>query len=66
MPVLYAAGTFDEGGIYRKDAQALYRATASADKTIELAPTAEHGVQLVGHAGKIREFVESFLRARSR
>jgi alpha-beta hydrolase superfamily lysophospholipase len=64
-PVLYVAGTIDEGGIYGQDAQALYRATASTDRAITLVPTAEHGVQLVGHPGKARTQVERFLRAHS-
>jgi pimeloyl-ACP methyl ester carboxylesterase len=66
VPVLYAAGTFDEGGVYRTDATALYDATAGKDKTIEFAPTAEHGVRLVSHPGKIRDLVESFIRLHTR
>ena len=62
VPVLYAAGTFDEGGNYRRDALQLYRATPSPDKAIEFAPTSEHGVQLVDAPGKIRSRVEGFLR----
>ena len=65
VPVLYVAGTIDEGGIYRQDARTLYTATAAADKAITLVPTAEHGVQLVGHPGKVRTQVERFLRAHS-
>jgi pimeloyl-ACP methyl ester carboxylesterase len=66
VPVLYLAGTIDEGGIYRQDAQTMYDATATSDKTIELVPSAEHGVQLVGHPGKARELVESFIGLHSR
>ena len=66
VPVLYIAGTFDEGGIYRKDAETLYDATAGSDKTIEFVPSSEHGVQLVSHPGKARELVEQFIRLRSR
>lgn len=66
VPVLYVAGTFDEGGIYRKDAETLYGATAAEDKAIEFAPTAEHGVQLVAHPGKLRNLVEDFIRLHSR
>jgi pimeloyl-ACP methyl ester carboxylesterase len=65
VPVLYVAGTIDEGGIYRQDARALYASTAAADKAITLVATAEHGVQLVGHPGKARMQVERFLRAHS-
>lgn len=65
VPVLYVAGTIDEGGIYRQDARTLYNATAATDKSITLVPTAEHGVQLVGHPGKARTQVERFLRAHS-
>jgi alpha-beta hydrolase superfamily lysophospholipase len=64
-PVLYVAGTIDQGGIYRQDAQTLYKATASRDKAITLVATGEHGVQLVGHPGKARTQVERFLRAHS-
>lgn len=63
VPVVYVAGTIDEGGIYRQDARTLYNATAATDKAITLVPTAEHGVQLVGHPGKARTQVERFLRA---
>lgn len=66
VPVLYLAGTLDEGGIYRQDAKTLYDATATRDKTIEFVPSAEHGVQLVAHPGKARELVESFIRLHSR
>jgi pimeloyl-ACP methyl ester carboxylesterase len=65
VPVLYVAGTIDEGGIYRQDAQTLYRTTAAGDKAITLVATAEHGVQLVGHPGKARTQVERFLRGHS-
>jgi pimeloyl-ACP methyl ester carboxylesterase len=64
VPVLYAAGTIDEGGIYKQDAQAMYRATPGTHKSIVLVPTAEHGVQLVGHPGKVRDRVEAFLAGR--
>jgi pimeloyl-ACP methyl ester carboxylesterase len=63
VPVLYAAGTIDEGGIYRQDARAMYEATPGSHKAIVLVPTAEHGVQLVGHPGKVRDRVEAFLAA---
>jgi len=66
VPVLYIAGTFDEGGIYRQDAETLYEATPAADKTIEFVPSSEHGVRLVSHPGKARELVEQFIRLRSR
>ena len=65
VPVLYVAGTIDEGGIYRQDAKTLYTTTASRDKAITLVATAEHGVHLVGHSGKARTQVERFLRAHS-
>ena len=65
IPVLYAAGTIDEGGIYRQDAETLYKKTAARDKAISLVATTEHGVQLVGHPGKVRTQVERFLHAHS-
>ena len=66
VPVLYIAGTFDEGGIYRKDAETMYDATAGDDKAIEFVPSSEHGVRLVSHAGKARGLVEEFIRLHSR
>jgi pimeloyl-ACP methyl ester carboxylesterase len=62
VPVLYVAGTFDEGGNYRRDALQLYRATAARDKSIEFTPSSEHGVQLVDAPGRIRSLVEAFIR----
>lgn len=59
VPVLYLAGTFD--GTYRAEAMQMYKATASANKSIAFAPTAEHGVALVSHKGKLRDLVERFL-----
>jgi dienelactone hydrolase len=66
VPTLYLAGSLDEGGFYGQDAQTLYDATAADDKTIQLIPSREHGVQLVGHPGKARNLVESFIRLHSR
>jgi pimeloyl-ACP methyl ester carboxylesterase len=66
VPALYIAGTFDESGQYRKDAETMYDATAGTDKTIEFVPSSEHGVQLVAHAGKARGLVEQFIRLHSR
>jgi len=62
VPVLYVAARFDEGGALASDAKALYAATASRDKRIELASGAAHGVQLVAGAGKARDLVEEFVR----
>jgi pimeloyl-ACP methyl ester carboxylesterase len=61
VPVLYLAAADDTGGGFASDARALYAATPSADKTIEILPGSDHGVALVDHPGKARKLVETFL-----
>ena len=58
--MLYVAATHD--GTYRDEAQTMLKETASTSKSLVLVPTAEHGVELVSHPGKVRTAVESFLR----
>ena len=65
VPALYAAAEVDEGGIYAKDAQAMYDATPGVDKQVVIVPGAAHGVRLVAGPGKVRTMVESFIRAHS-
>jgi pimeloyl-ACP methyl ester carboxylesterase len=65
VPVLYAAADVDQGGIYARDAQAMYDATPGADKQIVVVPGAAHGVRLVAGPGKVRTLVERFIRAHS-
>lgn len=61
VPVLYLVARDDTAGGYATDAQALYAATASSDKAIEILPGTDHGVSLVGYPGKARELLEQFL-----
>jgi pimeloyl-ACP methyl ester carboxylesterase len=61
VPVLYLAASDDAGGWFATEAQALYAATASSDKAIEILPGSDHGVSLLGYSGRAREIVEQFL-----
>jgi pimeloyl-ACP methyl ester carboxylesterase len=61
VPVLYIAATDDAGGAFAQDARALYEATSSPDKELELLPGSAHGVSLVSSAGTARDLVEQFL-----
>ena len=61
VPVLYLAARDDAAGGFAEHAQALYDATASSEKTIELLPGAAHGVSLVSSPGRARDLVEQFL-----
>jgi alpha-beta hydrolase superfamily lysophospholipase len=63
VPVLYLAASDDAGGAFANDAQALYEATASSDKAIEILPGSDHGVSLVSSPGRARELLEQFLRS---
>lgn len=63
VPVLYLASSEDAGGGFAQDASALYEATASPDKALELLPGSAHGVSLVSSAGRARDLVEQFLRS---
>lgn len=61
VPVLYVAAEQDSGGGFAQDARAMYRATASSDKSIEILPGSDHGVSLLAYPGRARELVEEFL-----
>jgi pimeloyl-ACP methyl ester carboxylesterase len=61
VPVLFLASSEDGGGRFAQDAQALYEATASPEKTIEILPGTGHGVSLVSSPGGARNLVEEFL-----
>ena len=61
VPVLYLATADDGGGGFAADAKALYEATPSPDKTIEVLPGTAHGVSLVSSPGRARDIVEQFL-----
>jgi pimeloyl-ACP methyl ester carboxylesterase len=65
VPVLYLAAADDTGGGFASDARALYAATPSADKTLEILSGSDHGVALVDHPGKARQLVEAFLAGHS-
>jgi len=62
VPVLYMAGSYD--ATYKDEALAMFRATASSDKATAFNQTAEHGVALVSHPGRMRNLVERFLASR--
>ena len=63
VPVLYAATEDDQEGRFAMAAQALYDATASADKTLELLPGDAHGIAMLTGSPGLRALVESFLRS---
>lgn len=60
--VLFLAGKYDVG--FADDAQRLYDATASDDKTLEILLRGEHGTQLVGASRSARRLIESFVASR--
>lgn len=64
-PVLYAAAEDDQAGPFRfaRTAQALYDATASGDKTLELIPGGAHGIALITGPTRLRGLVEAWLRS---
>lgn len=61
VPVLYLAGDEDPG--YAEDARALYDATATPDKTLEILDSGNHGVHLAAEPAA-RSLIESFVAAR--
>jgi pimeloyl-ACP methyl ester carboxylesterase len=66
VPVLYLAAEDDDNAGYdfSKDAEALYAATASAEKRLELLPGSLHGIALMAGSARAKALVEGFLRAR--
>jgi pimeloyl-ACP methyl ester carboxylesterase len=59
VPALYLAG---EGDVdFATDAQKLYDATASPDRTLKILPTAAHGVNLMGTSVEARRLAEAFI-----
>lgn len=64
VPVLFLAAKDDTEGLFAQDAQALYDATASSDKAIEILDGSSHGASLVSSPGRARELVQQFLRSR--
>ncbi len=60
-PVLYLAGRDDVQ--FAADAQRLYDATASADKTLKILGRGEHGTELVAASPSARGLIERFVRS---
>ena len=64
VPVLYVAAEADDNAGYdfSKDAEAMYAATAAADKRLELLPGSLHGIALMSGSARARTAVEGFLQ----
>ena len=60
-PVLFLAGRYDTD--FAADAQRLYDAAASPDKTLKILGRGEHGVQLVAASPAARSLIERFIRS---
>ena len=58
-PVLFLAGKYDVD--FAHEAQRLYDATASDDKTLKILLRGEHGTQLVGASLSARRLIEGFV-----
>jgi pimeloyl-ACP methyl ester carboxylesterase len=58
-PVLFLAGKYDVS--FANDAQRLYDATASDDKTLKILLRGEHGTQLVSASVSARRLIEGFI-----
>ena len=65
VPVLYLAAEGDDnaGFDFSQDAEAMYAATASANKRLEVLPGNLHGIALMAGSARAKELVESFLRS---
>ena len=65
VPVLYLAAEEDDnaGFDFSQDAEAMYTATASADKRLEVLPGSLHGIALMAGSARAKELVETFLRS---
>jgi pimeloyl-ACP methyl ester carboxylesterase len=61
VPVLYVVGQRDSD--FANDAQKLYDATASTDKTIRIFPSGLHGVDFVRSDPQARALLEGFIRS---
>jgi pimeloyl-ACP methyl ester carboxylesterase len=62
VPVLYLAGRYDVQ--FADDAQRLYDATGSTDKTLRILGRGEHGTELVAASPAARSLIERFVRGR--
>jgi pimeloyl-ACP methyl ester carboxylesterase len=65
VPVLYLAAEGDDNAGYdfSQDAEAMYAATASADKRLEVLPGSLHGIALMAGSARAKDLVEAFLRS---
>ena len=65
VPVLYVAAEEDDnaGFDFSQDAEAMYSATASANKRLEVLPGSLHGIALMAGSARAKELVEAFLRS---
>lgn len=59
-PVLFLAGKYDTD--FAADAQRLYDAAGSSDKTLKILGRGEHGVELVAASPSARSLIERFVR----
>jgi alpha-beta hydrolase superfamily lysophospholipase len=67
VPVLYAAGREEpvvQGFDFPGSAQAMYDATASPDKLLELVPSSKHGIDLLQSTPELQRVLDEFVRAR--
>lgn len=64
VPTLYLAAAQDQNAPYdfAADARALYDATATTEKRVEVVPGSLHGVALVAGSSRARTLLEAFLR----
>jgi pimeloyl-ACP methyl ester carboxylesterase len=64
VPVLYLAAASDHNAGYdfSRDAEAMHRATASADKGLEVLPGPLHGIALIAGSARAKTTVERFLK----
>jgi pimeloyl-ACP methyl ester carboxylesterase len=65
VPVLYVASENDVSGPYEfaRDARAMFAATASPDKRLEIVPGSLHGIALLRGSPHVKALVEGFLRS---
>jgi pimeloyl-ACP methyl ester carboxylesterase len=61
MPILYVAGDKDDG--FADESRALYDATTSTAKSLEILDSPYHGVELLQNDGVARSLVERFIRS---
>src|SRR5688500_1914820 len=64
VPSLYLASEWDDNAGYdfSRDAQQMHKATAAADKRLEILPGARHGIALIGGSPRAKALIEAFLK----